>query len=341
VTLLGFAAIAAVLTHSFIRISHERWLAYTVRTTMQQVATRYSEAILTSVTHKEVDDRLHVLATIRSPTAPSPDRVAQVENMLSEATGIPTDLVVRTVLAKDVAATGSDLRVTKADLDGVFLTEEIPKGEAVATLAKQALIEGLQRQPGLDLVDVAYGETVRGAFVLATFESIRPITADEISHAEKTLRERLQDPNLSLVVRVTTARLVTRDGPLLIEWSNPGTLSREEYESVASACKQITREAVWKELGVKPGAVYLNFDEDRWRILAEVAGPDPVTKEQLARIQQRAASEFPYPIDVSLWHKSDYVCTATGNVSFNEFTKDTLQNRIRELPSVFRVAVER
>jgi hypothetical protein len=341
VTVLGFVAIAAVLTHSFLRIAHEQWLDRSVRTTLLEAAGRYSEATLTDVVHEEAGDRLQVLATIRSYTIPSPDRVAKVEEALSEATGIPTDLVVRTVLAKDVAATGSNLRVTKPNLDGVFLTEEVPTGQATTTLAKQALLEALQREPGLDLIDATYGEGTRGEFILANLESIRPVTETEIADAEKILRERLQDPDLNLVVRITTAQLITSEGPLLIEWSSPGTLAREEYESAAPACRQMVIDAVRKELGMRPNSVYLNVDKDRWRVLVEVVGPDPVTREAVAQIQRYAAEEFPYPINVSLWHRSDYVCTPAGTLSFKEFTQDTLRSQIHQLPAVFKVATER
>ena len=79
------------------------------------------------------------------------------------------------------------------------------------------------------------------------------------------------------------------------------------------------------------------MQEEAWRVLLETAGPRTVTPDEVVALQS-AFSEHEPPLEINLWHKPEAVVTAEGYTTYSDFTKTTLQERIKTLPVIFQKA---
>jgi uncharacterized hydrophobic protein (TIGR00271 family) len=330
---VGFTVIAVVLTHSLLRITGERNLNHTIRQVLSQEFARDSVA-LDDFQEKQQGDSVFVLATVRSPKIIPPRRVSQLQERLTRDLGKPTELIVRTMVAEDVHAVGSRLKAGRMDLNGVFFSNELSPRERKKRLARQVLLEQLNPEDGFQLEDLEYGESPKGTLVFATIKAIRPPQTHEVRALENLLRERLDDPELALVLRCSTATLIERDGPLLVEWTNYGGERNREPETV-KGLKQLIRNEFKKLPNTFPLAVHFNIEDDRWRALVEVAGPRPVSPGEVTIVQQAISESAPHPVDLSVWHRADVVVTSNGYAAFDEFTRPMLEKRIESLPGIF------
>jgi hypothetical protein len=266
----------------------------------------------------------------------SPDHVKAIQDDLARQLGMPTDLIVRTVLAKDVSATGSSIHATDVDLDGMFISTELSGQQVKTRYAEQALLEQLQHEPAVELVDVEYGRIGERSLFLATVRSVRKFSRDEIGQLETAVRERLGDPQLSLVVQFLPSVLGDRFGPILIGWTNaedaiPG---EGEEDPLAKLEGQILTE-VARIPDVFPIAVHFNLRDETWRVLVETTGPHAVTPQEVATVQSAFSDRDP-PLAINLWHKREAVVTVGGYVAYSAFTKTTLEERVTTLPIIFR-----
>jgi uncharacterized hydrophobic protein (TIGR00271 family) len=331
--IVGFTVIAVILTHSLVRITTERNLQNNIGRVLSRELAKETIAI-DDYQFKQHDDSVFVLATVRSPQIIRPSRVTELQATLEKELERPTELVVRTMVAEDVAAVGSDVKVGPIDLNGVFFSTELSLREQKKRLARQVLLEELDSGGGFRLINLEYGENPGGTLVYATIKAIRPPLAQEVAAVEKLLQERLDDPKASLVLQCSSATILSSDGPLLIEWTQYGKILDEQPEDLADIRRVIEAE-VKKIPDVFPVAVHFNIEEDSWQALAEVVGPRPVSPTELSLVQEAVSESISHPVELSIWHRTDVVVTAEGYKSYKDFTRHTLEERIEELPEIF------
>jgi uncharacterized hydrophobic protein (TIGR00271 family) len=331
---VSFAVVAIVLTHSLYRITRDRHVASRIQDVLSAEVAEIGSAVLDDSIYRIAGGKLQVLATVRAPRLIPPDRVKEIEEDLESQLGMPARLIIRTVLANDVSATGSAIHATDVDLDGVFISAGLSGPQLKTRYAEQVLLERLQHEPAVELVDVECGQVGDRSIVLATLQSIRVLSRHEIGRLEAAVRVRLEDPELELVVQFVPTVLGDRFGPILIGWTNVDATTPEESAALNELDGQIRAE-VAKLPEVFPVAVHFNVREELWGVLVETTGPRTVTPDKVATIQS-AFSEHEPPLEISFWHKPEAVVTARGYVAYNDFTKSTLQERIKTLPVIFQ-----
>ena len=194
-----------------------------------------------------------------------------MQSKLQTALANPTELVVRTMVAEDVAAIGSNISVGERNLNGVFFQTEITPREAKRRLARQVLLECLHEDQGYQLQSLEYGQSNRGAIVYATIESIRPLGHEDVEYVEHKMQQRLEDSDLALVIQFDRSTLVEANGEMLIEWTHYGDRleNREEVQRLKQAILAETR----KLPDVIPLNVHFHVGEGAWRALVENRRP--------------------------------------------------------------------
>jgi uncharacterized hydrophobic protein (TIGR00271 family) len=333
-TLVSFVVVAVVLTHSLYRITRDRYVTSRVQDILSAEFAETGSAVLDDFNHRVVGGKLQLLATVRAPRLIPPDRVQEIEKDLGRQLGMPATLIVRTVLANDVSATGSAIHATGVDLDGVFLSKGLSGPQLKTRYAEQALLEQLQHEPAVELIGVECGRVEDRSLVLATVQSIRVLSRQEISRLEAAVRVRLQDPELELVVQFVPTLLSDRLGPILIGWTNIDAATPDEAEGLAELDGRIRAE-IARLTDVFPVAVHFNLREEAWGVLVETTGPRAVAPKEVTAVQATFSKHEP-PLEINLWHKPEAVVTADGYMDYRNFTKSTLQERIKTLPIIFQ-----
>jgi uncharacterized hydrophobic protein (TIGR00271 family) len=335
----AFVVLALILTNSLLRIMEWRSLNQNIQKTLVTELAKDYTTDLEEFVHNARQGRIEILATVRSPRILKSRRVAEIQKSLNNSLETPVDLVIRTVLSKDVTPAGSTLHVTTPDLDGRFLTEQVVGLEAKEAWAEQIIRERFENEPGFELTNVDFGQATRGeGLVLAYVNTIRRLTRSEIADLENDLRNRFQDPELKFFLRVNSARLEFSKGPIRVEWTSWRDATDLDIAQFPEYERKI-RQSISESLGAFPVHVHFNLEDGVKRVLAEVVGPNPVSPEDAIKVEAELAQEFGVPIELHLWYRNEFVVNSGGYTTYEDLTAPNLDKRGDQLREVFQPEV--
>ncbi len=320
---VGFILVAALLTHTLVKIVRDRYLSNAVKTEISAAFSRFPSTSLVSTIQQEYQDKLYVLATVRTPKVIDPNQVKVIQDNLSRRLDTPTELIVRAILAKDVSATGSTSQVTAQNLDGFFLGGKLSPDVLKVQEAEQVLREILASRPELHLAEVDLLHFPRGPVILATIQGSRVLIPTEVREFEKAIQTRLNDPNLHLLTRNLTTVDVDAQGHILSGWAHFGSQSPEEL-----ALQKRTEAAVQEEFKENTSLFVTNVDairkDDAWSVRVEAVGSRPISPRELHRMERAVSDRLKKPTEIFLWFRAEVMVTDDGYSSVEEFTRKRL-----------------
>ncbi|MEW6388338.1 MAG: DUF389 domain-containing protein [Thermodesulfobacteriota bacterium] len=326
VAAFGFVVVAVLLTNALVGIVKNRYLSNSINRLITQEFSQLPTTNLVKMIYQISEGKLYVLATVRTPKVISPKRVEVIQRALAEQLQWPTELIVRSVLAKDVSATGSTSLVTAENLDGSFLGGKVNPDVLKVQKAEQALREAIVARPELELADVDLLYFPRGPVILATIRGPRVLIPSEISAFEKVIQERLNDPGILLLARCLTSTEVDKDGRVLYGWSHFGDPTPEKKKLMEEIEK-----AVRGELGNYSDIFPINVDaapkEDYWGVRVEAVGPRVVSARDVARLERAISRRVHQPVKIYLWSRAEAMVTSDGYSSLEDFTRQRLEER--------------
>lgn len=321
---LGFIIVAIILTHTLVRIVKERHLTNTIKGIVASEFADMPISALVNIVHQTYDGNLYILATMRSPKVISPDRVKLIQENLNKKLKRPTEFIVRTILAKDVSATGSTSQVATQNLDGFFLAGKLPPNVLAVQLAEQSLRETLASRPELTLMDVDLVNFPRGPMILATIQGSRALIPLEVRQFEKAMQERLHDTNIGLLIQNLITVNVDGKGQILYGAAHFGTetpeekVLREEVETkVREECKKV------------PDLILTNVDAIRnnhtWHIRVEAVGARVPRRKDVVEWEEAVSRTINQPVKIFLWSRAEAMVTSEGYASLEDFTQKRLE----------------
>jgi len=330
VAALGFLLVTGLLTQTLVRIVNERYLAHDLKDTLSAQFAQFPSTSLVSEVHQLYQDRLYVLATVRTPRVVSPDKVKAIQENLSESLKRPTELIVRANLTKDVCATGSTSQVTAQNLDGFFLSGKVTPEVMRIQHAEQALRELLVPRPDILLLEVDLLQFPSGPVILATLQASRILIPTEVQELEQGVQQRLQDPRIRLLTRCLTTVDVDARGRILYSWAHFGSGSPEDC-----ALQERVENAVREVLHKYPELFLTNVDAvksgEEWAVRVEAVGTRPLAARDLAQMEKAVSQKVHRPTRIYLWFRGEVMVTREGLCSVEDFTRKRLQAS-KELP---------
>jgi len=327
VAALGFLLVTGLLTQTLVRIVKERYLTNNIKGALAAQFSQFPSTSLSSVIHQAYQNRLYVLATVRTPRVISPDKVKTIQESLSETLKRPTELIVRAILAKDVSAIGSTSQVTAQNLDGFFLSGHVAPEVLRIQQAEQALRELLVPRPDILLLEVDLLQFPCGPVVLATLQGSRILIPGEVQELEKGIQDRLQNPQIRLLTRCLTTVDVDARGRVLYAWAHFGSNSPED-----SALQERVENAVREALQKFPELFITNVDALRsgedWAVRVEAVGARVPAARDLAQMEKAISQKVHRSTRIYLWFKGEVMVTREGLSSVEDFTRKRLQERL-------------
>jgi uncharacterized hydrophobic protein (TIGR00271 family) len=321
--ILSFVLLSAYLTYTLIIIVQERSRRSAIQSVITSEFSRYPATSLSDVVHQVSLGKIYVLATVQTPQVIPPDKVKFVQDALAKRLGKPTELIVRSVLSKDIEATGSTSQVTAQNLDGFFLTKNLAPEVVKVHEAEQALREVLTSRPDLILMEVELLDFPRGPTILATIQGSRVLIPAEIQKFQKGLRDRLGDPQMQLLVRCLVTVDVDEKGRILYGWAHLGAQSPEDRQILARI------EAAVREEFKKFSDIFLiNVDaapmNGSWGVRVEVAGARILPLKAVAQLEKAVSDKAKQKLKLFLKSRLEAMVTSGGYASVEEFTKKRL-----------------
>jgi uncharacterized hydrophobic protein (TIGR00271 family) len=320
---LGFILVAGILTHALVRIVTERDLTNAIRAEISAEFARIPASTLVSVIHRNYDDKLYILATIRAPKITSPERVKLIQERLSKKLHRSTELIVRTIMARDVSATGSTSQVTAQNLNGFFLRGKLPPDVLTVQQAEQSLRETLSSRPELTLMDVNLLHFPSGPAILATIQGPRVLIPSEVRSIEQTLRQRLHNPKLGLLVRSLITVDVDGHGRVLYGEAHFGAATPAE-----KAQQKKVEVAVREEFKNFPELILTNVDaiwkNQKWHIRVEAVGARVPGRRDVIAMEDAVSRSVKQPVKIYLWSRAEAMVTSEGLTSLENYTEKRL-----------------
>lgn len=336
--ILGFILVGVFLTQALIGIVHTRRVNHSISEVLNIELEKYAQVSMDNYISTIHEDTVEVLAMIRAARIISPDEVKKVQDALSQRLKQNVQLVVRSTLAKDISATGGTGQIRSRTLNGSFIDTKSSRREQTIRHAEQVIWELLSSHFTFQLDNVDYGQIPRGRIIFATLRGIRPPTKEEIRNTEKKLRQRLDDDQITLIVRFTPSTLIDRYGEVIYGWTSYGEITPEKeqlFNTVRSTIRKIFKTDY---TGLYPVGIHFNNSQSDLKVLIEVVGRGALTPEERDRIEKRISAAVRQPVKALLWIKSEIIYTSSGKTSFQSLVhsgwSENEEEIVKEWPNI-------
>ncbi|MDD2902584.1 MAG: DUF389 domain-containing protein [Syntrophales bacterium] len=330
VACVGFIIVSVLLTHALIRIVQERYLTNTIEKVMSAELAHIPTSALEDIIHQTYQGKLYILATMRSPKVISPNQVKHIQENLNKKLHLPTELIVRSILAKDISATGSTSQVTARNLNRLFLTGKLSPDILTIQLAEQSLRETLASRPELNLMDVELVHFPSGPVILTTIQGSRVLIPFEVKKIEEAMQKRLQNPNIRLLVRCLTTVEVDAQGRILYGAAHFGVETPPE-----KALREKVENAVKEEFKQLPDVFLTNVDAIKrdgvWHVRVEAVGARVATTRNVRELEKAVSRKTDQTVKIFLWFRPEVMVTAEGYTSAEDYTEKRLMEQEKAL----------
>jgi len=332
VAVIGFVVVAAFLTYSLVTIVKERKLKENIEATLNNEFDKLHSTSVDSYVYDIEDGILYILASVRSPIVMTPKDIKNLQDSFESKIDMPIELIVRSIISKDVSATGSANAIIDQNLDGFFINKKLNVDQILIRQAEQVILEQLSYWPKMRLVNTELIDIERGMTILATVTGFRLLTDKEIRSIEDKMRENLEDPNINLIVRTLKTTISDHNGEMLYGWIY--------YEDVDDSKKKVLMEldniveAKFKNYNkLFPVNIHKKFEDEDITILIEAVGTEPITPQDIRKLELELSDQTSRNVNVDVWYKSDAIITRDGYRSFEDYNESNiykLEQKLRQ-----------
>ena len=330
--IVGFVLVAAFLSHSLFEIMRQRRVQAVLETVVYTELADITAAGLDKMITDEGEEELHVFLQVHTPRTLSPHQVKKLQDKMAEGVDRPVELLVRSLLSRDVSAVGHANEAVAQDLDGNFLaSSENPTLQKIAT-TEQILREYFFNHVGLYLDEVEYVPLSNHPVMLAAVAGMRPLAKDEIGELESKIRLKSGDERLKLVIRHIPMDLYDREGKLRYGW---WAMEDETPETVALVNQM--RVFIDQEMKVDADFHLLHTNathlDGRFHFLLEVLGAGIYPKEGVARLKKLLVDKYGQEVDLYVLSRPEVVVTPDRFLpldKINEYYVGKQRKKLRE-----------
>jgi uncharacterized hydrophobic protein (TIGR00271 family) len=309
---ISFLFVAGFLTQTLFEIADDRRTEETIEAALVTELSSLPNTELDKTDYWEEDGKIHALAHVQSSSIMRPTQVSGLQQSLAEQLKRPVELIVRNKIARDVSALQYTGLVTHQSLDGDFLDEK-PHPRVLAAKTADTTIRAYidKTVPGFDLSDLKILQLDEQTVVLASIGGIIVPAKESIEELESILRQRLEDPNLTLVVRLLESSLYTRAGPYRLEISGLSSL-KSEQQSAADGLREFLKSELEEMPGLFITGINHNLIGDAFHFVIEAEGLNPLAPETVADLERRAEEKAGRPVELYVSFKPGAVVSSRG-----------------------------
>jgi uncharacterized hydrophobic protein (TIGR00271 family) len=330
---VGFLVVAGFLTFSLVDIVKDRHLKESIKDVLSSEFDKLHSTSVDNYVYDVEDGKLFILASVRSPVIMTPKAVKKLEDSFNDKIDMPIELIVRSIISKDVSAFGSANEVLSQNLDGFFLNKNLTPDQKMIRLSEQVILEKLSYWPRMRLMNVELINLPRGPTILATVTGFRLLTDKEIRGLEDSIRETIKDDDINLVVRTVRTYLTDNQGDILYGWQyGLGLGMDDEKKEILKKADQSVKAKFKRYKNVFPVNVHKRFKGEELDILVEAVGAEPLSPAEIASLELELNDELHRPVNLDVWYKTDAVITSEGYQSFETYN----ERNISELEQVLR-----
>ena len=317
--LIGFLIVGFLLTQALMGMVENLSDKNEIESILEKELSNEPATTVTHLLFKKKDNSLDILATVRTPRVLTSRKIKDLQNRIAERIGMNTQLIVRCDIVTDVSATGSTSAVVSENLDGEFISTNLNPTVKRFQLAEQALREVLEDQPALSLREFDLLELKQGPLILATVQSSRPLAASDVAEFEKTIQQRLDDPELRLLIRSEAIIGISSKGRVLYGRAHFGNLTAEE-EATRKLIEETTHATIEGIKDMFVTSVDAMRKDDGWAVRAEVFGPRLLSPVEVKAVENKGAQVAGQPVTLDVWARTELVVTSKEYIPIGEYS---------------------
>lgn len=327
IAFVSFCLVAAFLTHTLMHLLEDERQEKLIKRVFTNTLAKMPNASLIDVLHRKSKGKMMVLANVRTSKVFTPDRVMKLQREIAKTLSIPTELVVRNSLSKDVSATGSTSAMADPTLNGEFISDKLDADMVSLHQADQALWEIFAKRPQVRLLNVDIDHIAGDTVILASVQGERNLVPAEIKQIEDVLQRRLAKPALKLVIRCEVTTDMTSNGRILYGASHFGTppkgvnvVDREMRKTLKASGKfHVTNlDSIWTG--------------KHWSVRAEIYGRRVITPGEVKAAQEYVASRVGNPVKLNALSRSELLVMDNRSMAEEEFTIEHVKKKLGPFP---------
>ncbi len=327
---VGFIVVAGFLTYSLVTLVQERKLKDTIESALNIEFDKLHSTSVDDYVYDIHDGKLYILASVRSPIIMTPRDIKKLQDSFQDQIDMSVELIVRSILSKDVSATGSANEVVDQNLDGFFINKTLNPEQVLLRRAEQIILEQLAHWPKMNLLNTEYVHLQRGETILATVTGFRILTDREISGLENRIRGELGIDDINLMIRTVKTNISDHNGELLYGWLYTENLDdKTEAELLKLENKVKARFKCYPKLFLVN--IHVSVVKDGFNVLVEAVGTQPITPEQVNDLQIELSREMSSVVNLDVWYRTDAVITKDGYRSFEEYNENNIYRFEKQL----------
>jgi uncharacterized hydrophobic protein (TIGR00271 family) len=321
---LGFLAVTILLTPPLVRIVEDRYLTTAIKRIISAQLSQLPTTAMFKMNHETSAGKLYILGTVRTPRVITPYRVKVIQDALTASLRVPTVLIFRCVLTKDISAIGTTSEVTTENLNGSFLSTKVNPKVLQVQVAEQVLREVLFSRPEFELVEVDQERLPAGSVIIATIQGPRVLIPSEVQEFQMSIQRRLNDNSIRLLARCLTTVAVDDTGRILYGWSH-FALKPPEQRALMDKIDLAVRDAFKRFQDIFVTNVDAAPRHDGWQARVEVVGARVITPREAASVERIVTDRINRTVKIFFFSRSQAMVTPQGYNSVQDFIQKRLE----------------
>lgn len=280
-SLAALAVMGVFLTRTLTQIATSRQIQSTVSSVLgEEIGLRTGGNLEQVLDLVATSEGFRIVAVALTPQPFDPSEVKSIENALERALGRPVELVMRSLISKDVDQAGQVYHTEAEREASVRLSEE----QKLLQNATAAMRRGLVEVAGANLESLTRSDGTGTPTLTAVVRTPTAISPDLVGQLQAAV-----DAAVGRQVRLLVRSVLTRDADSQRFIYDPEPEKAPELTPAQIALRQRVTSVIQRRLGRLPGAsiVETQINEGRMMIAVEVTveAPEPVRPETVEPIQ--------------------------------------------------------
>jgi len=334
---VSFLIVAGFLTNALFKIARENKIESKIRTLLSEELSAMPVTGLEKLMHEEEDGKMYVLANIHSSSIVSPRQVKRIESRMAESVGMPTELIIRSVMSRDISSVGSTNKIVANDLDGSFISVKLHPKVEMTRIAEKVIREYTSSHFGIILLNVEVVELMGKQDIFASVISSREISETEISHLEKSLGQALNNSEIRLMVRLSKFEIYNNNGLLRHQWMPMEYLLTVEQRAVLAKGRSFLENQFIGHEDVFLENLNASFVDGQYCFLIELTGKRYFSDEEVRMLEKKMSEETANPVKIYAWSRPEIVAVSEGYAPYDEVTKAFFSKR----KEIFKIETEK
>ncbi|WP_136809199.1 DUF389 domain-containing protein [Desulfosediminicola flagellatus] len=337
--IIGFLLIAFFLYQSLQSIRRERYLRQSIEQTLESELANIPSSSFGDMIYHEDDGQIYVFANVQSATTISPTQVDILQESLHKKLDQPVELTINSTIAQTVSALDTYSQLTDLDLDGNFIKKTPQENVLKTKIADSVIRSFLAEMPGSVLKLVRLIKRDNQLLVVATIHGLLTPPIEEIRQLESQLRDRIEEPDLDLVIRYLKSELYDRDGKFhfdlvgFVDLTPDQQVTLEKAKTVIDSWFSDSKEQSLN--GMSHGIV-----ENNLHLYLDTSGITLFPTEIVNELEQRLLTETGQHVTLHIMSRLQALATANGYVSYETFAERAYKQNKAGIKSEMKKIIE-